>query len=100
MTAGQGCETTDFVSFVYFLRTSCDVMFLAALMSTWLINHQTTSGDKHRHDLCVWCCGSEEKEVHPFSVARGALSGGGGGGGGGLVSAAEHVGVKFSQELR
>jgi len=44
-------------------------MFSAALM-LWLIYHKTTSGDKHRHDPFVWCCGSEEKEVHPSGGAR------------------------------
>jgi len=64
----------------------------------WLIFHKTTSGDKHRHDLFVWCCGSEEKEVHPFGGARStARRRKGLGGRGGGVSVAEHVGAKFSQ---
>jgi len=84
-------------------------MFSAALM-LWLIFHKTTLGDKHRQDLCVWCCGSE-KEVHPFGGARSTArrrkwrrrrrrEGRGGGRERGLVSAAERVGVKFSQELK
>jgi len=36
-----------------------------------------------RHDLFVWCCGSEEKEVQPFGgarrTARRRREGGGGG---------------------
>jgi len=68
----------------------------------WLIYHKTTSGDKHRHDLFVWCCASEEKEVHPFGGARSTARRRKWrrrreGRGGGLASVAEHVGAKFSQ---
>jgi len=81
-------------------------MFSAALM-LWLIYHKTTSGDKHVM-TCLSDAAGQRRRRCTRLVARGALRGGGSGGGGGrgaaggggareLVSAAEHVGEKFSQ---
>ena len=85
--------------FVYFFRkrrTSCDVMFSAALM-LWLIYHQPTSGDCT--NTVITClsdaAGQRKSRLQPSGLAlstawkwrrrEGRV---------GLVSAAEHVGAK------
>ena len=71
-----------FCLFIFFRkrRTSCDVMFSAALR-LWLIYHQTTSGDCT--NTVITClsdaAGQRTSMLHPFLAWRSALHGGGGG---------------------
>jgi len=96
----QGIEITDFVSFCLFIffrkrLTSCDVMFSAALMLTWLIYHKTPSGPV---GLMLRVRGEGGAPVWrgARSTAR-ALSGGGGRGTAGGGGARERRGACWGE---